>query len=119
LPTELRTELRGRLGKPVPFVELSSGAFATAVKCFAGFRFHAHQMRRTFACVWLERGGSLAGLQAVLGHSTIVTTQQYARLSDDHVWAEAEQISGSSVADSVAPRFASDSQDTRNTAAAR
>ena len=119
LPADLRAELRGRIGKLVPFGELSSGAFATAVKRLAGFRFHAHQTRHTFACAWLERGGSLAALQAVLGHSTIVTTQRYARLSDEHVWAEAERIGGRSVADSVARRFASDSQDTRKIAAAR
>jgi len=51
-------------------------------------------MRHTFGCRWLERGGSLAALQAILGHSTIVTTQRYARLSDDHVRAEVERIGG-------------------------
>jgi site-specific recombinase XerD len=59
-------------------------------------------MRHTFGCRWLERGGSLAALQAILGHSTIVTTQRYARLSDDHVRAEVERIGGDSVATSVA-----------------
>lgn len=116
---ELRAELRGRVGKLVPYGELSSGAFATAVRRLTGMRFHAHQMRHTFACVWLERGGSLAALQAVLGHSTIVTTQRYARLSDEHVWAEAERIGGRLVADAVATGFASDSQECRKIAEAR
>jgi integrase len=99
--------------------ELPSGAFATAVKRLAGFHFHAHPAGHTFACAWLERGGSLAALQAVPGHSTIVTTQRHARLSDEHVRAEAERIGGRSVADSAATRFAGDSQDTRKIAAAR
>lgn len=119
LPADLRAELQGRVGKLVPFGERSCGAFNRLASRLAGFRFHAHQMRHTFACEWLERGGSLAALQAVLGHSTIVTTQRYARLSDEHVWAEAERIGGRSVADSVAPRSLSDSQECRNTAAAR
>lgn len=56
--------------------------------------FHLHQLRHTFACRWLERGGSLAALQQVLGHSSVVTTQRYAKLGDAHVAAEAARIFG-------------------------
>jgi len=48
----------------------------------------------TFACRWLEQGGSLAALQEILGHSTIVVTQRYARLGETHVRAEAERVRG-------------------------
>lgn len=94
LPPARQSELRGRIGKLVPYAPSACGAFAAMAKKLTGIRhFHAHQMRHTFACVWLERGGSLAALQQVLGHSTIVTTQRYARLTDEAVQAEAERLS--------------------------
>ena len=48
--------------------------------------------RHTFACQWVERGGSLAALQQVLGHASIEMTQRYARLSDEAVMREAARI---------------------------
>jgi site-specific recombinase XerD len=59
-------------------------------------------MRHTFACQWLERGGSLAALQQILGHASIETTQRYARLTDEVVMREAERLAGQGVAKGVA-----------------
>jgi integrase len=33
--------------------------------------FHFHQKRHTFACRWLEAGGSLEALSVAMGQSTI------------------------------------------------
>ena len=71
----------------------ASGSFANAVRRLSGIDgFHVHQTRHTFACQWLERGGSLAALQQVLGHASIETTQRYARLSDEAVMREAGRL---------------------------
>ena len=73
-----------------------SPSFNYHVRKLSGIeRFHAHQMRHKFACWWLERGNSLAALQQVLGHASVVTTQRYARLTDAHVQAEAARLAGS------------------------
>src|SRR5262249_31432615 len=108
IPRALQEELRLRIGPLIPF--RYGDSFAKQVRKLSGVeRFHAHQMRHTFACRWLERGGNLSALQRALGHSSIVTTERYARLTDELVRAEAERIDGlgvHSVAVSVADREA-------------
>jgi integrase len=95
LAADLVREVRGRVGRLAGYAIGSPGSFANAVRRLSGVEgFHVHQMRHTFACQWLERGGSLAALQQILGHASIVTTQRYARLTDEAVMREAARIAG-------------------------
>lgn len=96
----IRAELVGRVGKLTHIKHADS--FNWAVRRNTGIEgFHVHQLRHTFACRWIEDGGSLAALQAILGHSTVVTTQRYAKLSDDYVQKDAERVWGRRVANGV------------------
>jgi integrase len=89
LKPELLEELRGRIGRLVPFAKGSPGSFSKVGRRLAKIeRFHPHRLRHTFASQWLEKGRSLAALQQVLGHASITTTQQYARLTDEWVLKE-------------------------------
>lgn len=91
----LREEIRGRVGRLCSFTIGAPSSFAKVVRNRSGIRrFHVHQLRHTFACRWIEAGGSLPALQQILGHASIVTTQHYARLSDEHVRSEAARING-------------------------
>jgi integrase len=93
LPPGLLREVRGRVGRLLALRH--SDSFAKQVQRLSGVHgFHAHQLRHTYACRWLEAGGSLAALQELLGHASIVTTQRYGRLSEAHVRDEAERIWG-------------------------
>jgi integrase len=54
--------------------------------------FHVHRLRHTFACRYLERGGSLEALQRMLGHSTVRLTERYGRLRPEVVAAEVRRV---------------------------
>jgi len=93
LPPDLLAALRGRVGKVVPYSPGSASSITRDVRSVSGVgRFHLHQLRHTFACRFIENGGGLAALQQILGHTSVVTTQRYARLTDEVVFREAAKV---------------------------
>lgn len=95
LAAALEAEIMDREGPLVPYSMGSTSSFSKFVRRHSAVQhFHVHQLRHTFACRWVEAGGSLPALQQILGHASVVTTQMYARLSDDVVAREAARIHG-------------------------
>lgn len=91
LSEEMLNELRRRIGRLVPFTH--PGMFARQVQRLSGVaRFHMHLTRHTFACRWVEAGGNLAVLQAVLGHSSVLVTERYGRMSEAAIRREAARL---------------------------
>lgn len=107
LPGDVLAECRGRVGRLCPLQdsvsfnrrvrELVAEYLATldeeqqrALESLG--RFHVHLTRHTFATDWIAAGGSLAGLKAIMGHSSIAVTEQYGKIGDDMVVREARRL---------------------------
>ena len=81
------------MGLLLPFGHPS--LFARKVERLSGIKgFHPHRLRHTYACRWLEAGGSLVALQELLGHASITITQRYARLTEAAVQTEVARVMG-------------------------
>jgi integrase len=91
LPPDVLSDCMGRVGRLTPLQDAC--AFNKRVRELSGIeRFHSHLCRHTFATEWREAGGSLAALQAVLGHGTIAVTGRYGTIGDDLVEPEALRL---------------------------
>jgi len=91
LPPKVLLECRGRVGRMSPFRDACS--FNKRIRMLSGItRFHSHMCRHTFATEWRASGGSLAALQAVLGHGSIAVTERYGTIGEDLVEREAQRL---------------------------
>jgi integrase len=90
LPPGLLGEIQGRVGRLVAYTH--GAYFARKVRRLSGAtRFRIHMTRHTYACRWLERGGSITALQEILGHRSVTTTQRYGRPNEEAIRREAER----------------------------
>ena len=95
LPPDLLAEMRTRVGRLVPYSEMQPGSFSRRIRNKSGVaHFHAHMTRHTFACRWLEHGGSITALQEIMGHASVMTTQRYGRPNEAAIRREAERSWG-------------------------
>jgi len=93
LPPAMLAELRGRVGLLVPYQH--SQNFNRRVRQLSGVEdFRVHRLRHTFACRWLERGGSIEKLRQILGHSTVRMTERYGKVSRRELIEEARRVYG-------------------------
>ena len=49
-----------------------------------------HDLRHTFAALWVMSGQSIYELQKVLGHSSVTMTERYSHLSPEHLKGKTE-----------------------------
>jgi integrase len=78
-------------GRPIKDIKT---AFASALKRAGIQDCRPHDLRHTFASHYVMRGGTLAALAKILGHTKISTTMRYAHLSKDFARKEMEQLNG-------------------------
>jgi|AGTN01.1.fsa_nt_gi Site-specific recombinase XerD len=84
------------IGERYPYDPLKNSGLERAVRRIAvragiSVRVSPHVLRHTFATLALQRGMSLHDIQRLLGHSTIATTQIYAKSNDKMVKSSYEQ----------------------------
>lgn len=61
------------------------------VRCGHG-HLRLHDLRHSFATMYLENGGDVAALKELLGHQQISTTMIYSHLSMQHLGREADRV---------------------------
>lgn len=91
LPSDVLAECSARVGRVSAFDAACD--FDKRVRDLSGIeQLHSHICWHTFATEWRGSGGSLAALQAVLGHGSITVTERYGTIGDDLVQREAQRL---------------------------
>ena len=72
-------------GKMLDERNLVQRHFEDDVKESGVTRIRFHDMRHSFASLYMTQGGSLYDLQKILGHQDLKTTERYAHLGKDHI----------------------------------
>lgn len=94
LQVETNALIIGKWGKPLTvgglrevFREVKVGAGLT------GKKFSPHTMRHSFARNWVRNNGSIFGLQKILSHENLSTTERYVSLNDEDIKNEMNSFS--------------------------
>lgn len=86
-------EIINRLTWPVPFDKRTAQIHIAKLGEKFGKRLHPHLGRHTFGSVMLEVGFSMDAVRAMMGHSSITTTERiYAKVSQDKIERELNAI---------------------------
>jgi len=106
MPEKLRQRLRKFISRrnnnePVFLAKnkrITRTAVSTLIKRYGekaqlSFRISPHRLRHSFATHLLNRGGKIEAVSALLGHSSIATTQIYAKLTNDSIRREYSKFS--------------------------
>jgi integrase/recombinase XerC len=74
-----------RLGTRLTAVQLRNRLKAIGMQAGVPTHVHPHMLRHSFASHLLQSSGDLRGVQELLGHANITTTQVYTRLDFQHL----------------------------------
>jgi len=93
VPASLVAEIKGHVGRLVPFEAKDNSWFNRAVRDHTGVTaFSAHALRHAFGFNYMARGGNLLVLKELMGHGAVELTARYARPSEALVRADAARV---------------------------
>ena len=95
IPPPLAVEIRGHVGKLVPFEPADMIEFNRAVQRGSGVKgFTSYRCRHSFAYNYVAGGGNLAVLQTLMGHASIETTMVYVKPTRELARQDAAKVFG-------------------------
>ena len=92
MPRESEYVFVGVHGKPYSGPSVTKKFKRIVRKCGLSDKIHFHSLRHSYASWLVQLGTPLAQIQRLLGHSSVVTTQIYSHLEDEHLRGAAERI---------------------------
>ena len=92
MPRESEHVLVDTHGKPYDGSSVTKKFKRIIRTCGLSEKIHFHSLRHTYASWLVQSSTPLAEIQKLLGHSSVVTTQIYSHLEEEHLRGAAERI---------------------------